>query len=415
MPKNNFGKTNYSWVVLVMGTLVVFGALGLARYGYSMVLPEMQPALKMDNTQAGLLAAFNLGGYLAFALVGGALASRFGVRLVASLGLFFAGVGMFLTGMAEGFVPVSIWRGMTGLGSGAANVAIMGLWAAWFSQRMRGLAAGIAVAGSSMGLIFTGLLVPWIIAEYGDPAWRISWYVFGLITVALSITSYLVLRNEPAEIGLKLSVQGKKTRSFKNGAGKIYSWKHVYLSPPVWYLGLVYTAFGFSYVIYMTYFVNFLVQEYAYTAAEAGNLFMIMGWLSLLCGVIWGSMSDFIGRRNTLTILFLLHGVAFFLFGAGGAPVYFTVSAILFGLSAWSIPAVMAAACGDMLGSKFAPAALGFITLFFGIGQALGPVAGGAIADGMSSFEPAFLLAAAVALMGAGASIFLLKEKSRSA
>ena len=56
------------------------------------------------------------------------------------------------------------------------------------------------------------------------------------------------------------------------------------------------------------------------------------------------------------------------------------ISAILFGLSAWSIPAIMAAACGDALGPRLAPAALGFITLFFGIGQALGPAVAGAIA-----------------------------------
>jgi MFS family permease len=48
-----------------------------------------------------------------------------------------------------------------------------------------------------------------------------------------------------------------------------------------------------------------------------------------------------------------------------------------------------------------APAALGFITLFFGIGQAVGPSVAGAIADRTGSFAPAFLLAGAVALAGA--------------
>ena len=62
---------HYAWIVLVMGTLVVFGALGLARFGYTTVLPSMQKSLAMDNSQAGLLATGNLAGYLILSMIGG--------------------------------------------------------------------------------------------------------------------------------------------------------------------------------------------------------------------------------------------------------------------------------------------------------------------------------------------------------
>lgn len=432
-------KTNnldYSWIVLVMGVFVVFGALGLGRYGYSMVLPLMQADLGMDNAQTGLLAGINLAGYLAFALIGGALATRFGIRMVASTGLLVAGVAMVFTGLADGLFPVATWRGMTGLGSGAANVAIMGLWAAWFTRERRGFASGIAVSGSSLGLIFTGLFVPWLISLYGDSAWRTSWYIFGGMAIALAVCAYIILRNSPADKKVIIPLEnGKVVEDSKAGSGEKPGvnesalksdtkhlspkavktdhknlFKSVYLSAKIWWLGFVYVAFGFSYIIYMTYFVNFLISENNYTATEAGNLFMIMGWLSLLCGIIWGTLSDYIGRRNALIILFLIHTTAFGLFAVGSSPVYFIVSAVLYGLTAWSIPAIMAAACGDMLGSRLAPAALGFITLFFGIGQAVGPVVGGAMADITGSFTHSFLLSAAVALLGAGGSAFLIKQ-----
>ena len=62
--------------------------------------------------------------------------------------------------------------------------------------------------------------------------------------------------------------------------------------------------------------------------------------------------------------------------------------------------------CGDVLGPRLAPAAFGFLTLFFGSGQAIGPSLAGAIADAAGSFTPAFLLAAVVSLLGAlGASL----------
>ncbi|MCD6360682.1 MAG: hypothetical protein J7M38_07400, partial [Armatimonadetes bacterium] len=50
------GRLHYGWVVLAMSTLVVFGSLGLARFGYTVVLPAMQEGLGLDNTHAGALA-----------------------------------------------------------------------------------------------------------------------------------------------------------------------------------------------------------------------------------------------------------------------------------------------------------------------------------------------------------------------
>ena len=71
----------------------------------------------------------------------------------------------------------------------------------------------------------------------------------------------------------------------------------------------------------------------------------------------------------------------------------------------------MAAACGDVLGPRLAPAALGFITLLFGIGQAVAPSIAGAIADATGSFFSSLLLAAGVALLGA-LGAFLLRPAS---
>ena len=95
---------HYAWAILVIGTMVVFGSLGLARFGYTAILPSMQEDMKLDNTQTGALATANLIGYLLLSVLGGALASHYGPRRIVSCGLALAGIGMILTGMAQGFV-----------------------------------------------------------------------------------------------------------------------------------------------------------------------------------------------------------------------------------------------------------------------------------------------------------------------
>jgi MFS family permease len=157
----------------------------------------------------------------------------------------------------------------------------------------------------------------------------------------------------------------------------------------------------------MTFFTKYLIAEGGYTQDAAGRLFMLVGWLSLLCGLIWGSVSDALGRKTALVIVYVIHATAFGLFALWPSPPGFILSAVLFGLSAWSIPAIMAATCGDLLGPRLAPAGLGFVTLFFGIGQAAGPSVAGVVADATHSFSAALLLAAGAALMGAVGSLLL--------
>jgi MFS family permease len=81
-----------------------------------------------------------------------------------------------------------------------------------------------------------------------------------------------------------------------------------------------------------------------------------------------------------------------------------------FGISMSAIPAIMAAAGGDSMGGKLAPAALGFITLIFGIGQSFGPAVAGWIKDTTGTFAGAFILSAGISLLGAAGSMILRKK-----
>jgi sugar phosphate permease len=398
---------HYAWVVLAVGTFVVLGALGLARFGYSLVLPDMQRALNLDNSGAGILATVNLVGYLGLAMIGGAMASRYGARLVISLGMLCVSAGMLLTGLSKSFWPIAVWRFLTGVGSGASNVPVMGLMSAWFGPGLRGLATGIAATGSSIALIVTGPLVSRILAGFGESGWRVTWYLFGGFSLLITLLSAILLRNDPAKIGRRALGTKQDVLSETPGSPARLNWGLVYRSRAVWHLGAVYAAFGFSYIVYITFFVRYLTGEAAYTQQAAGNLYMILGWCSLACGLLWSGLSDRIGRKNAMALVFAIHTVSFVLFALWRSRVGYTLSAVLFGISAWSIPAIMAAACGDVVGRRLAPAALGFVTLFFGIGQAAGPYAAGAIADASGSFSGAFLLAAFVAALGCIGSLLL--------
>lgn len=408
----NRGKLHYGWIVIFMGMLTTIAAHGFGRMAYTIILPAMKDGLQLDYTQLGLLGTGNFVGYLTMAIIGGFLAARFGTRIVITLALILLGTTLMLTGLAQSFGFALCMRFLTGLGNGAAYVPAMALGSAWFAVKRRGFATGIVSGGIGLGTLISGLLVPSILLAYGVDGWRNAWFILGGIALVTAAIVFALVRSRPEEKGLQPVGAAEKDAAPAGPAGPKVStlqWSAVYRKGPVWFLGLVYFFYGSSYIIYMTFFAAYLVKEIGLTQAYAGGLWAMVGALSIFCGVIWGGISDRLGRSRGAALAYLVLGVSYIIYALIKAPFGFYLSAILFGLTAWSIPTIMAAAAGDFVGPRLAPAGLGFITLFFGIGQAVAPAFGGYLADLSGSFTLPFLVAAGISFVGMVAALFMKK------
>ena len=406
-------KLHYGWVVIFMGLFTTIAAHGFGRMAYTIILPAMKDGLKFDYTQLGLLGTGNFIGYLSMAIIGGFLAARFGTRIVISFALLLIGVSMILTGLAQSFGFAFSMRLLTGLGNGAAFVPAMALGSAWFTANRRGFATGIVSGGIGAGTLISGLIVPPILTAYGPEGWRFSWYILGGAVLIIGGIVFLFIRSRPEEKGL-LPVGSDKDQTLQpvaSGKDKTSSlqWSAVYKNSAAWYLGIVYFFYGLSYIIYMIFFAAYLVKEMGFSQSWAGGLWATVGGLSVFCGIIWGSISDRIGRSRGAALAYLVLGLSYIIFALIKVKFGFYLSAIMFGFTAWSIPTIMAATAGDFFGHRLAPAGLGFITLFFGIGQALGPALGGYMADLSQSFTMPFLVAGCVSFVGMISSLYMKK------
>jgi len=232
----------------------------------------------------------------------------------------------------------------------------------------------------------------------------------------VAIIAFLFLRNQPGDKGLLPVGQEEKEEiqiSSSNNKVSSLDWSKVYRMKALWYLGIVYFFYGLSYIIYIVFFAAYLVKEMGYSEAWAGGLWATVGGLSIFCGVIWGGISDRIGRGKAAALAYLVLGISYIVYAVFKFEFGFYLSATLFGLTAWSIPTIMAATTGDLVGPRLAPAGLGFVTLFFGIGQSIGPALGGYLADVSKSFTLPFLIAGGISLVGMIFS-FYLKEPAEN-
>jgi MFS family permease len=368
----------------------------------------MKEGLSLTYTQMGWIGTGNFIGYMSFAFLGGYLATHLGPRRIISISLALVGFGMIFTGFSDSFEFALVMRTLVGAGSAGSNVPILALASAWFATRRRGMATGILVSGSSIALLLLGPLVPHILQSFPASGWRVCWYLLGATTLLIALLNYFFLRNRPKEMNLQPFGNPSSAPVFSSSSAI----KNIYTFRPLWHLAGVFFTFGFSYVIYMQYFSAYLINEAKIGVEKAGDYLMLLGVLSIFCGPFWGIISDRIGRNYGLALVFLTQGTSYLFFGLVHSPLGHLASTILFGLTAWSVPSIVAATVGDMVGPRLAPAALGFTIFLFSIGQVLAPPVAGKIADLTGSFTPAFILSAMVAFIGMAGAL-LIRRPSR--
>lgn len=402
--KQDGRRPHYAFVVLGMGMLTVVGALGLARYPYALILPSMKEALGLSYTEMGLLATGFFSGYLVFAVITSIVSARSGARIVMLVSMLVAALALAATGLAQGFGTALAARTLAGAATAGGYVQAMSLPSSWFTLRRRGMAAGSQTGGLGIGFVATGFLIPWILVSHGEPAWRYAWFYLGAILLVIAVIGGIWVRNRPSEKGLLPFGPPDPPTSSPTAPltlGKIYT------SPVLWHISLVYLLYGFTNIVVMTFFTAFLTKEMGLDVAQAGVAWAVLGVMVTFGGLTWGAVSDRIGRSYGLAISLLFLGLAAFALTASPNLAFIYLSAAVFGFSLTGAPAIVAAASGDYFGPRLAAPALGFLTVSFGLGQAIGPGVAGYIADMTGSFVFSFWLAGAACLLGSLGSVLL--------
>ncbi|MBI5075910.1 MAG: MFS transporter [Nitrospirae bacterium] len=389
--------------------LCIMACLGFGRFALGMLLPSMAATLNLSYSQMGYISTGNFLGYLISVLVSGHFAVRIGPRRFIFFSLLLVGLSMALVSQARTFGQVLLLYMLTGIGSGATNVPVMGLVSAWFKAKKRGKAAGFVVIGSGFAIMLSGKLIPYINSVTVSEGWRTSWLILSCMVTVIAILGVLFLRNRPEEMGL-LPVGSDDSASVQTAPRPPVN---VYREWMIYYLGIIYFLFGYTYVIYATFIVTTLVKERGFSEALAGNFWAWVGFLSLFSGPVFGTLSDRLGRKAGLIMVFSLQTMAYLLVASGLPGPFLYLSIFFFGIVAWSIPSIMAAAVGDYVGARNAPAAFGLVTFIFGFGQIAGPSVAGILAERTGSFSSSFIMAALLAGSAIVLTLFLRKPQEK--
>jgi predicted MFS family arabinose efflux permease len=373
-------------LILILSLTPTVG-LGIGRFAYSLVLPDMRDSLGWSYSAAGFMNTINAAGYLVGALMASRLIKRYGLSAAVRWGTLACIVSLVLCALSGNFVVLSFARLLAGVGAAVGFVA-GGALAARIAQTRPARAnflLSLFYAGPGLGILSSGLIAPFVLQAFGPGSWWIVWWAMTLLSIVM--TAPLMLAAIDADGGLADTAPA----SFP-------------LGPVLIYLA-GYFLFGAGYIAYMTFMIAY-VRDAGGGAAAQSAFWSLIGASAFVTPWLWGRVLAF--NRGGLSTAIVLGANAL----GAGLPLFghsallLAVSALVFGVSFFAVVASTTAFVRFNYPPSAWPKGIAAMTIAFGIGQTLGPLAVGAITDAFGSLSYALNVSAAMLAAGAIASAF---------
>jgi MFS family permease len=371
-----------SWIYIMTGVLVALVAISFARLSYGVVLPFMKDGLFISYKSAGLLGTITSLGYLVTVLFAGIISTKWGGKSTILLGLFLIIVGFFNLSIAPSYWYSSIFMFLLGVGTAFTFTPLIAILIEWYPHR-KGLVIGCVNSSAGIGLLFVGILVPFLNEIYPETSWRLTWKIFGIISFLVFFKTLFFIKNPP----LKETVIHPSL-----------STKQIYTNRNVVVVGLIYGIVGITFIVQSIFMMSFMLEAGLHQQF-AGQLVAFNGMLSIFSSPVWGGVSDRLGRRNALILamgLNLLSTIIPVLFpNAFG----FTMNQLIQGVIATGMFTLIQALSTEQVSSRDTPVAFSYVTFYFAAGQFIGPTLAGWIID-YGGFKSTFFLSAICMAIG---------------
>jgi MFS family permease len=389
-------KFFYGYIILALcfaNMVVMRGVNGAFGVYYIALLEEFA----WSRSDGASIAAINFVVYALASPVVGLAFDQLGPRLLMPLGAALVGIGLMLSSLADSLLGLYFSYGIvTALGQGALSfVGHNALISFWFVRR-RATAIGIASMGQGLGALIMVPLTQLLIDAVG---WRWTYVVTGgLMLLFLAPANALFQRRAPEEVGqfpdgdAAPPVENPNPRSAKHAGQRDWTLGEAARSFPFWCITIGHLALGTALFLINTHVIaHFVVVGYEKLAASF--YFGLIGFIRIGATIVWGSISDRLGRSEAYGVATLVTalGVGCMIAMSAGAPlwlVYLTVA--LYGIGHSAGNPTYGAVIGDIFSGRKIGLIFGFLEISFGLGSAFGSWIGGYLFDATGSYAWAF-------------------------
>lgn len=402
--------------IIVAAAVLVQFALG-AIYSYSFIqIPIMDYVGTSDKTIGLMPFAFALLFFSILMIPAGRWQDKSGPKIVAITGSLVLLVGVLLSGIIALFPSGgSVW-GITatfgmigGAGIGLAYVCPIACATKWFPDKV-GLINGLAVAGFGAGSI---LFI--FIYNFMEPVAGLGTTLItaGLLMGGMSLAGAFILKNPPA--GYKPA--GWEPTAPKPGAAVVIeNWETKdMVKTKTFYL--LWGMYVMSAICGLMVIGNFLPYGKSFDptiGAIAVYIAAIAGLCNAAGRIVWGKLSDKIGRVKTMTILFLVQGAAMMLFAIPSMATWISFGLLVYFCFGGNL-SLFPATTRTYFGAKFMGLNYAMVFTAYGTAGILGALLAAPLLAAMGGFYSGYFILFGCMSLGALGLSFITKTPERKA
>ena len=415
---------SHRWLVVV-GAILIQLALG-ALYAWSVftkILTDPDGVYRFTATQTAWIFSAGLATFALVMVLAGRWQARTGPRLMSILGGLLLGLGFVLGGLfGSTFWAQFLFIGVVaGAGIGLAYVVPIAVGVKWFPDR-KGMITGLAVAGFGFGAtIWVKLAGSWFggllntTGLFGLPGVQSVFLIYGIVFATLVLLGSLVMVDPPegyAPAGWD-PAQAAAARQ-RDSAG--YQPSQMLRTPQFYAIWLVFASSAIAGLMVIYCIQLFGIDALEYRGVE--NAVVITGtamaWYAIFNGlgrILWGMISDRIGRKAAIIAMSLAQGLIMLAMYHGfinfGLALGLVVGASFIGFNYGGIFALFPAITADYFGDKQVGRNYGWVFTAYGVAGILGPLLAGVFKDTAAqdqspiAWMTPFMIAGIACLVGA--------------
>lgn len=379
----------YGWVIVGASFFVHVFVLGNI-YSFGVLFPVYMEAF--NAPQGSVAWVGSIGGCLmtALAAFSGIYADRYGNGIVIFIGGILVSSGFLLASFSTSLWQLYLTQGViTGVGYSLTFIAGVSVIGQWFTTR-RGLAVGIAVAGSGLGQFAVSLCTGALLDKF---KWRATLRYLALIDiVGLTLCSVFVRRFAPL-------VSRSSTES-----GWVYFQDRNFR---LLYVGALLTSMG----LFMPYtHLPKYAQLHGVSTQSSIVILSIMGIASSLGRILVGFAADIVGKISMLQVCVIVGGVSTFCWLLCTTFITMVIYGFVFGFFAGGFISLVPTVCAELYGVRKLGTVIGVLYTGTAVGNLLSAPIGGFLFDGTGNYTASIIVAASFLLLSGLMNVFVDKD-----
>ena len=386
------GRERQGWIIVAALFVVLVFVFGSGYNTGGLFFPHLLKYFGWKRAQLSTLqgAALPLSAGLSAPLIGWLL-DRVEARVVMVAGVIMTGGSFLLASRVDSFGPLFAAYVILGVGIGASTLLPCSLVIAnWFGAR-RGLAMGLAFAGTSLGGAAM-TMVGNVAIEHGG--WRAGYVTLAIpmFVVVIPLIIIVVRTRPPQGEGVTVAQASAALPGFEMREA-IRTRSFWMISAAQFFFAAVAAGAGLHLITYLT--------ELGYTPSFAAGMASLALVFAAVGKLGMGLFADRMSARIALTFNFIAACVGMILiFGAARTAVLIPF-VLIFGLSLGAPLVLVPMLVAESLGLKRFGSIGGIAGIFNTLGAFVGPVGAGEIYDLTGSYTIAFEIFVVMCIVGA--------------